>query len=64
MVWLPITIKEILEQNSDIPDIAHILTELQQNRSFFQGIYKLAFSDYQGFDSLQFKGQHILGDDF
>ncbi|MFA5586153.1 MAG: Eco47II family restriction endonuclease [Saccharofermentanales bacterium] len=62
--WLPITIRQMdIVQDSGAAE-NNIVKGLEADGPFFRELYKLAFSDYRGFDEFIFRDDETLGLDF
>ncbi len=62
--WMPVTLKELVTEENIVEKNNVIIEQLEEKGSFFEGLYNLAFNDYQGFEDLEFVGEDILGKDF
>ena len=62
--WLPITLKDLVVEEHIVQSDNLIIEQLEEDGSFFEGLYKLAFRDYLGFNDLAFVGIEKLGEEF
>lgn len=62
--WLPITLKTLAEAEPSVLDGNKIIKQIEEDDSFFVGLYKLAFSYYEGFENLNFIRSEELGKNF